>query len=399
MNTEEQLAVIKRGTVQIVSEKELISRLHKKKHLRIKAGYDPTAPDLHLGHTITMHKLRQFQDLGHTVVFLIGDYTARIGDPSGRSESRKILDAQTVKECAKTYIRQAKKILSEKNLEIRYNSEWLEKLSMLDLAQIASKYTVARMLERDDFSNRYKQGSDISILEFIYPLLQGYDSVQLKADVEIGGTDQIFNLLVGRALQRRMGQDEQVVLTMPLLVGTDGVQKMSKSYGNYIGIDEDPNDIFGKVMSISDDLMWKYYELLSSKEMSEISNLKSRVACGEMHPKKAKEELAFELTEKFCGLENAKQAQLHFERVIVKKSAPDEIEKKEIKCEGQQISFVDCVVNLGLAASKGEAKRLITQGGFSIDEKRVEDIDQKLKKGSEHLIKKGKRSFVKVKII
>ncbi|MFH1654296.1 MAG: tyrosine--tRNA ligase [Pseudomonadota bacterium] len=399
MDINEQLKLIKRGSIDLISEDELIKKLKEKKKLRIKAGFDPTVPDLHLGHTIVMQKLRQFQDLGHTVIFLIGDYTARIGDPSGRSETRRMLDPMCIKESAKTYINQAKKILSEENLEVRYNSEWLEKLSMADLADIASRYTVARMLERDDFRKRHANGDDISMLEFIYPLMQGYDSVVLNADVELGGTDQIFNLLVGRALQRRFEKDEQVVLTMPLLVGTDGVQKMSKSYGNYIGISEAPEDIFGKLMSISDDLMWKYYELLSSKSLEEIGWLKSNVERGELHPKKAKEELAFELTTRFAGEKNAHSAKEHFEKVIVNKAMPDEIETKNVKSSEGKISLVDCMLELGLAKSKGEARRLIQQGGVSLDNNKISDVELALKKGLSHIIKKGKRFFIKVKII
>jgi len=285
MDIAHQLEVIKRGISELITEEELVDKLKRKKSLRIKLGLDPTAPDLHLGHTVVMQKLRQFQDLGHHVTLIIGDYTARIGDPSGQSVTRPALSEEKIKKNAATYTEQAFKILDRSKTEVVFNSHWLGKMTGTDFIKLAASYNVARMLERDDFEKRYKAGESICIHEFIYPLLQGYDSVELKADVEIGGSDQKFNLLVGRDLQRKENQEPQVVLTLPLLVGTDGAMKMSKSYGNYIGISEPPNDIFGKVMSISDELMWMYYELLSQKSMDEIKTLKHDVKAGHAHPK------------------------------------------------------------------------------------------------------------------
>jgi len=396
MDVNHQLELIKRGAVDLITEDELTDKLKRKKKLRIKLGVDPTTPDLHLGHTVVMQKLKQFQDLGHHVVFLIGDFTARIGDPSGRDETRPMLTEDVIRKNAKTYIAQASKIIDMDKAEVRYNSEWLGKMSAFDLAQLGAKQTVARMLERDDFKKRMSEGHDITILEFYYPLLQAMDSVELKADVELGGTDQIFNLLMGRTIQKRSDQESQVVLTMPLLVGTDGVQKMSKSYGNYIGVSEPPNDIFGKVMSISDDLMWMYYELLSRKSMDEISKLKEDVAIGRVHPKSAKESLAMELVARFHSDSDAKKAKEHFDHVFVKRNLPQEIEEKRIDTNMDDISLVQALSIAEIAASKSEIRRVIQQGGLTVNGEKITDINAKISTSDSHDVKFGKRKFAKL---
>jgi len=395
---EKQLEIIKRGTVDLVSEEELVDKLKKGEPLRVKAGFDPTAPDLHLGHTVVMQKLKQFQDLGHTVVFLIGDFTARIGDPSGRDDTRPELPVDVIRKNADTYIEQANKILDMERAEIRYNSEWLEKMSVIEFAELGRKQTVARVLERDDFKKRMQGGHDITLLEFYYPLMQAQDSVALKADVELGGTDQIFNLLMGRTIQKRSGQQPQVVLTMPLLVGTDGVQKMSKTYGNYVGISEPPREIFGKMMSISDDLMWTYYELLSDLSLEEIEEMKERVLTGKLHPKVAKEGLAMEIIERFHSEEDAVAARDEFERVFKKKDLPDEIEEFHIRSKEDEVSLVDAMVEASLVGSKSEARRMIKQRAVEVDGRKVEDIEETLTADGENLLKVGKRRFAKVKL-
>lgn len=387
-----QLEVIKRGTVDLKSEGELVAKLKKGRPLRIKLGMDPTISDLHLGHTVVMQKLRQFQDLGHQAIFLIGDYTAQIGDPSGRSETRKMLTHMEVMDYAQTYLNQAFKILDKEKTEVRYNSEWLAKMTGFDFASLASKMTVARMLERDDFKKRFKGEIPIHIHEFMYPLMQGYDSVALESDVELGGTDQIFNLLVGRDIQREHKQESQVVITVPLLVGTDGVQKMSKSYGNYIGITEAPSDMFGKIMSISDELMWNYYELLSRLEITEIKTLREDVAQGRLHPKLAKEKLALEIVERYYDADAASEAKKYFDQVVVGKGAPEDISESNFN---DGVLLVDAIAELKMTASKGEAKRLISQGGVTINDEKISDVFLKLSKG-EHLVKVGKRKFVKM---
>lgn len=391
------LSLLKRGTVEVIQESELLEKLKGGKPLRVKAGFDPTAPDLHLGHTVLIQKLKQFQDLGHHVIFLIGDFTAMIGDPSGRSETRPALSEDQIKQNVKTYQDQVFKILDPKKTEIAFNSHWLSRMNAKDMIRLASRHTVARMLERDDFEKRYEKGESIAIHEFLYPLLQGQDSVALKADVELGGTDQKFNLLVGRELQRQDGQSPQVVMTLPLLVGTDGVQKMSKSYGNYIGIQEAPSEIFGKVMSISDELMWNYYELLSSLDMEEIRSLRSSVASGQEHPKEVKIRLAKELVARFHGNAAAEAAAVEFENIFKNKGLPDEIETIEIRnSEGRVL--VDILVKAKLAPSKSEVRRLIKQGGVSVDDKKVNEIDYVVSP-EEHIIRVGKKKFLKVLII
>lgn len=391
------LSLLKRGTVEVIQEAEFLEKLKSGKPLRVKAGFDPTAPDLHLGHTVLIQKLKQFQDLGHHVIFLIGDFTAMIGDPSGRSETRPALSEEQIKQNVKTYQDQVFKILDPKKTEIAFNSHWLSKMNAKDMIRLASRHTVARMLERDDFEKRYEKGESIAIHEFLYPLLQGQDSVALKADVELGGTDQKFNLLVGRELQRQDGQSPQIVMTLPLLVGTDGVQKMSKSYGNYIGIQETPSEIFGKVMSISDALMWNYYELLSSLDLEEIRSLRSSVASGQEHPKEVKIRLAKELVARFHGKTAADAAAIEFENIFKNKGLPDEIETIEIRnSEGRVL--VDILVKAKLAPSKSEVRRLIKQGGVSVDDKKVNEIDYVVSP-EEHIIRVGKKKFLKVLII
>ena len=390
----QQLEVIKRGTVDLVDEKELVAKLKKGKPLRVKLGMDPTISDLHLGHTVVMHKLRQFQDLGHQAIFLIGDYTAQIGDPSGRSETRNMLTHAEVMDYAQTYLNQAFKILDKDKTEIRYNSEWLAKMTGFDFATLAAKSTVARMLERDDFEKRFKSEQPIRIHEFLYPLMQGYDSVALQADVELGGTDQIFNLLVGRDIQREHGQEAQVVLTVPLLVGTDGVQKMSKTYDNYIGITDAPEDIFGKMMSISDELMWNYYELLSSKTIDEIKKLRKSVESGKEHPKETKEKLALEIIERYYDADAANDAKKHFDQVIVSKGTPDEMDEFE---EKTSFPLVDALVKFGSIKSKGEAKRLISQNAVTVNGKKISDVFYLLPKGM-NVVQVGKRNFFRCTI-
>ena len=395
---QEQLEIIKRGSVEVISEDELVKKLNKGKPLLIKAGFDPTAPDLHLGHTVLIHKLRQFQELGHKVLFLIGDFTGMIGDPTGKSETRKALTRDDVKRNAETCKEQVFKILDPEKIEVRFNSEWMDRMTAVDLISLAARYNVARMLERDDFHKRYKSGQSISIHEFLYPLIQGYDSVALKADVEVGGTDQKFNLLVGRELQRDYGLEPQVVLTMPLLEGTDGVNKMSKSLGNYIGITEPPKEIFGKVMSITDELMFRYYELLSHISTQELTSLKDGVKNGTVHPKDAKVTLAKEMVARFHGESAAGQAAEEFGNIFKAGGLPDEIEVKVINCKGDDISLVSAMTMTGLASSNSEARRLIEQGGVSADGSRVISINFELQVEKEFLIKVGKRKFAKIRL-
>jgi tyrosyl-tRNA synthetase len=397
MDISHQLEQIKRGAVELISEGELINKLKNKKRLHIKLGLDPTAPDLHLGHTVVLQKLRHFQDLGHIVYLVIGDYTARIGDPSGQSVTRPSLSKDQVKKNAATYTKQAFKVLKKSKTKVVFNSKWLGRMSGVDFIKLAASYNVARMLERDDFEKRHKAGEPIRIHEFIYPLLQGYDSVVLKADVEIGGTDQKFNLLVGRDLQREFGQEPQVVLTLPLLVGTDGVMKMSKSCKNYIGISEPPNEIFGKVMSISDDLMWTYYELLSCKDTKEIGALKRDVEEGRVHPKAVKESLAMEMVARFHNEQEAKKAKEHFDRIFVKKLIPEQVEEKIIEFASPEILLVQALAMAEAAPSKSEIRRVIQQGGLSLNGEKVTDINAVIKTSEIHDVKFGKRRFMRIK--
>jgi tyrosyl-tRNA synthetase len=409
---EEQLALIKQGCQEIIREEELKARLKEAiatgKPLRVKAGFDPTAPDLHLGHTVLIQKLKHFQDLGHQVIFLIGDFTGLIGDPSGKSETRPPLTEEEVKANAATYQRQIFKILDKEKTGIDFNSRWMKQMSAQDLIKLAARHTVARMLEREDFHKRYASQTPISIHEFLYPLIQGYDSVALQADVELGGTDQTFNLLVGRDLQREYGQQPQVVITLPLLEGLDGVQKMSKSLGNYVGIDEAPGVMFGKIMSISDPLMLRYFELLTDIAPGELARLKEDLAQGGKHPRQVKEELALELVARYHGKDAALEAAREFARIFREKGLPEKIEEIHITIADTAKSTDDIVtdkiiwlpfilVKAGMTPSTSEAKRLISQGAVQVDEQRVTDVNLGLKAlGCTYLLKVGKRRFKRV---
>jgi len=390
-----QLEIIKRGTVEIIQEKELAEKikksLEKKKPLIIKAGFDPTAPDIHLGHTVLLRKMRHFQELGHKVVFLIGDFTGMIGDPSGRSEIRKILTKEEVLKNAQTYKRQVAKILDVDKIEVKFNDDWLGKLTAYQIAELTAKESIARVLERDDFFNRYKRGQEITFLEFLYPLFQAYDSVVLKADVELGGTDQKFNLLMGRELQKRYGQEEQVVITMPLLRGTDGVQKMSKSLGNYIGINESPKDIFGKIMSISDDLMWDYYEFLTDKDYKKI---KEDVTQNRLHPKQAKVNLAKEIVSFYYGSTEAEKAEKEFEQVFKNKQAPETMPIFET--DKEKMNILELLKKTNLVSSTSAAARLVQQGAVTLDGVKVTDLKAKVEIKDQSLLKAGKRKFIKI---
>ncbi len=385
---EEQLRVIKRGAVEILIEEELRKKLKRARPLRVKAGFDPTAPDLHLGHTVLIQKMKQFQDLGHEVIFLIGDFTGMIGDPSGRSETRKQLIRAEVLKNAETYKEQIFKILDPKKTVIEFNHRWMEKMDAAALVELSAKYTVARMLEREDFKQRYQKQQSIGIHEFLYPLIQGYDSVVLKADVELGGSDQRFNLLVGRELQRECGQEPQVVLTMPLLEGTDGVNKMSKSFNNYIGIHEPPEEIFGKMMSISDVLMWRYAELLSDRDLEEVKKIRDQVAHGSFHPMEFKKSLAFEIVSRFHGQKAAESARDYFETRYQKRSAPKSVRKQFAPPE--RIRICQLLVDLQFAKSKGEARRLIAQRAVKVDGKIITDIDFEFQGKLHRVVEVGK---------
>ncbi len=401
---DQALEIIRRGTVEILLEEELIRKLERSistgTPLRIKAGFDPTAPDIHLGHTVLLTKLRQFQELGHEVYFIIGDFTAMIGDPTGRSEVRKPLSREEVMQNAKTYQDQAFKILLPEKTHVVFNSTWLNSLTPTDIVKLASKYTVMRMFERDDFKGRVRKNQPIFIHEFLYPLFQAYDSVHLKADVELGGTDQKFNLALAREIMRAYDLEPQVILTMPLLEGTDGVKKMSKSYGNYIGITEPPDQIFGKIMSISDELMWRYYELLSSKPMSTINEWKARCSRGEMNPMDAKKALAFEMVERFYSVEDAEGAQRRFEQIFSRKSVPDDIETVEIAVpEGSSITLLQLIRRTGAAKSNSEARRLLSQGAVKIDGEKVTDECRTFCSGERFILRVGKKFIKKVCIV
>lgn len=386
-----------RGAEEILVEAEFIEKLKKNRPLRVKAGFDPTAPDLHLGHTVLINKMRQFQEAGHHVLFLIGDFTGMIGDPTGKSATRPPLTAEQVKQNAATYQEQIFKILDPDRTEIVFNSTWMSQLGSAGLIQLAAKHTVARMLERDDFNKRYKSGQSIAIHEFIYPLVQGYDSVALQADVELGGTDQKFNLLVGRELQRQYGQEQQIVMTMPLLEGLDGVNKMSKSLGNYIGITDTPNDMFGKIMSISDDLMWRYFELLSFRPLTEINRFKQDVAQG-TNPRDLKFLLAEELIERFHNKAAAVGAREDFIARFQKGAMPDEIPELSVAAGGENLPITILLKNAGLVASTSEAVRMIQQGGVKVDGVKVEDRSLLINKGTTAIFQVGKRKFAKVSV-
>ncbi len=391
------LKLIKRGADEILTEADLKKKFESGKQLVIKAGFDPTAPDLHFGHTVLLNKLRHFQDLGHKVIFLIGDFTGRIGDPSGINKTRPILDAKDLVENAKTYEKQVYKILKKDLTEIKFNSEWCDKLGADGLIGLASKYNVARMLERDDFNKRFTSNKSIAIHEFLYPLVQGYDSVALEVDVECGGTDQKFNLLVGRELQRDYGQEPQVVITVPILEGLDGVKKMSKSLDNYIAIDENPDDMFGKIMSISDELMWRWFELLSFIPEEEITKLKAEMESGK-NPRDIKFVLAEELVDRFHNEGDGMKCKDTFLKRFQKGQMPDDIESVEVDIEGDSILLVNLLKDAKMIASVSEGNRLIEQGGIKIDSEKVEDQKLQVKKGSENIYQVGKRKFLKIKV-
>jgi tyrosyl-tRNA synthetase len=413
-SVEDQLAYLKKGCVDVIQEDELRSKiarsLRDKKPLRVKVGFDPTAPDIHLGHTVVIRKMKHFQDLGHDVIFLIGDFTALIGDPSGRSATRPAMTHEDILRNAETYKAQIYKILSPEKTIIDFNSRWLGKLTSVEIIRLAAKYTVARLLERDDFSKRLKEGLPVSVHEILYPLMQAYDSVALQADVEMGGTDQKFNLLVGRDIQREYGQEPQIVMTTPLLEGLDGVEKMSKSLGNYVGIDEPPKDMFGKIMSISDPLMYKYYELLTDVSLKQIEAWKKEAAAGQVNPRDLKAGLARMIVADFWGAEKAQAAAEEFDRIHKNKETPINLkvhvikpEPGEYKATGSDVDLrhtrplLDIMMELKIFPSRGAAKRVIQQGGVDLDGKKIEDIGYQvdLSDKKPHILKVGKKRFYK----
>ena len=391
----QQIEELRRGAAEVLTEADLSRKLERGRPLKVKAGFDPTAPDLHLGHTVLINKMRQFQQLGHQVIFLIGDFTGLIGDPSGKNATRPRLTPDEVKANARTYQEQIFKILDPERTVIDFNSRWFSPMTATGLIELAAKYTVARMLERDDFAKRYKSGQPIAVHEFLYPLVQGYDSVALEADVELGGTDQKFNLLVGRQLQPDFGQEPQVVLTMPLLEGTDGVQKMSKSLGNGIGIDEPATDMFGKLMSISDELMWRYLELLSARPLSEIRKLRAAVTAGR-NPRDVKFELAVEIVDRFHGAGAGIAERARFIARFRDGALPEQIAETQIQCVGESAKLANVLKELGLAASASAAYRLIEQGAVRVDGERVGSRDAALAAGSSYLLQTGKRGIARV---
>ena len=398
LSIDKQMELIRHGVEEIIPEDALIKKLEKsKKHntpLIIKLGCDPSRPDLHIGHGVVLRKLRHFQDLGHQAVLLIGDFTAMIGDPSGQNKTRPSLSFEEAKANAESYVNQSKVILDIDSLKILYNYEWLNKMNFSDVIKLASKYTVARMLERDDFTKRYQSETPILLHEFLYPLAQGMDSVELKADVELGGTDQKFNLLVGRDLQREYGQEPQCIITLPLLEGTDGVEKMSKTYGNEIGLLDTPEDKYGKIMSISDDMIVKYFRLAADADDQKVEAIKSLLSNSKTNPRDVKRELGRAIVKLYHGADEAQAAEQHFDKVIVQKDIPDEMDEVELKSD--QL-LVDIITNAGLTKSKGEARRLIKQNAVKLDGAVCKDINQKLHAGKESVIKVGKRRFLKVK--
>ncbi|HKK25821.1 MAG TPA: tyrosine--tRNA ligase [Gracilimonas sp.] len=394
-SVEEQLEIIRRGTVEIVPEEELVEKLKRSKKenkpLKIKLGVDPTRPDLHLGHSVILRKMRQFQDLGHEVILIIGGFTAMIGDPTGQNKTRPPLTLEEVNENAETYIDQAKRILDEDKLTLTNNYDWLGEMDFMDVIKLSSKLTVARMIERDDFSKRFENNEPISLHEFLYPLAQGQDSVHLRSDVELGGTDQKFNLLVGRQLQKEDGQEPQVCLMMPLLVGTDGSAKMSKSYDNYIGINEEPNDMYGKSLSIPDDLIYTYYELVTDVRTDDLPAIKKKI---ENDPRNAKHDLAFTIVRMYHGEEAAKGAKEHFEKTVINKEIPDDAPEFSFPV-GEEIRLLDIVAETGFSPSNGETKRMIKQGGISVNDKKITDKNYSIifSEGDEFSLKVGKRNF------
>jgi tyrosyl-tRNA synthetase len=397
MNFEEQIAELERGAHEVLLATDLVRKLRRGAPLHVKAGFDPTAPDLHLGHTVLLNKMRQFQVLGHTVTFLIGDFTGMIGDPSGRNATRPALSPEEIQANARTYEAQVFKILDRDKTRIDFNSRWLGKLTSTEMVKLSAHYTVARMLERDDFAKRYKAGQPISIHEFLYPLAQGYDSVALRADVELGGTDQKFNLLVGRTLQEAYGQEPQVVVTMPLLEGLDGIHKMSKSLGNYIGITEDADAMFGKLMSISDELMWRYFELLSFRPLGEIRTLRSE-AGGGRNPRDIKFELAREITTRFHDATAAERAQRNFTARVSERAVPEDLPLRSIAAGPEGVRIANLLKEAGLAASTSEANRKIDEGAVRIDGTRVTDRGLTLRPGVEHVFQVGSKRFARLRV-
>ena len=391
----ENLNLIKRGIDELISEDELLAKLKSKKQLVVKAGFDPTAPDLHLGHTVLINKLRHFQQLGHQIIFLIGDFTGMIGDPSGKNKTRPALDEKEIKENAKSYEKQVFKILDPKLTHVRFNSEWSNKLGAEGIIKLASQYNLARMLERDDFSKRYKSNQTIALHEFLYPLIQANDSIALEADIELGGTDQKFNLLVGRELQRSFGQEPQVVITVPILEGLDGKNKMSKSLDNYVGIDEAPNEMFGKIMSISDELMWRWFDLLSFKTTDEINNLRADQMNGK-NPRDIKIELAKELISRFHDEESADLAEANFINQFQKKNIPDDIEEVSLVLSEGAIPLANLLKDCEMTSSTSEAIRMIKQGAVRIDEKKITDTKHIISSGTSAVYQVGKRKFKKI---
>jgi len=400
ISAKEQLDIIKRGAAEVIIEADLLKKMERSvstgKPLRIKAGFDPTAPDIHVGHTVLLNKMRQFQELGHEVTFLIGDFTGMIGDPTGKSETRKHLTKEEVAENAKTYQAQIYKVLDPAKTKIAFNSEWMSKMTAGEMIQLAAKHTVARMLEREDFKKRYQSELPISIHEFLYPLIQGYDSVMMKSDVELGGTDQKFNLLMGRELQKEYAQEPQCIVMMPLLEGLDGVNKMSKSLGNYIGINESAKEIFGKVMSASDELMLRYYELVSAVPLDDLQKIKDDIRSGSLHPMEAKKRLAEELVDRFCTAGEGCAARDEFEKVFSKKDMPDDVPVVEVAWEGEKMKLVKIMAQAGVAKSNSDARRLIQQGAVEIDQKPVKDADTDLSASGAYILRVGKKRFVKI---
>lgn len=397
--TPSALDLLRRGTSEILaSEAELAKKLEQNRPLRIKAGFDPTAPDLHLGHTVLINKMRQFQEFGHEVIFLIGDFTGMIGDPTGKNVTRQPLTPEAVAANAKTYKAQIFKILDPAKTRVVFNSEWMGQMNAADMVQLAAKHTVARMLERDDFHKRYQGNQPIAIHEFLYPLVQGYDSVALKADAELGGTDQKFNLLVGRQLQEHYGQPPQVILTMPILEGLDGVQKMSKSLNNYIGIQEPPGEMFGKIMSISDDLMWRYFELLSFRPMADVESLRKAIADGH-NPRDVKFELAAEIVARFHDQTAAQAAQAEFIARFQQGAIPDDMPALELATENGSLAVAHILKAAKLTASTSDAHRLVAQGGVKMDGERLDDSRREIPAGSSHVFQVGKRKFARVTLV
>lgn len=397
MDIQQQLAIIKKGVDEILLEQELVEKLKLNRPLRIKAGFDPTAPDLHLGHVVLLTKMRQLQDLGHHIMFLIGDFTGMIGDPTGKNATRPPLTPEQIKINAETYTKQVFKVLDPNKTEICFNSKWLNELGAAGMLKLAASQTVARMLERDDFSKRFKNNQSISIHEFMYPLLQGYDSVAMQADIELGGTDQRFNLLMGRELQKQYGQSTQILIMLPLLVGLDGVNKMSKSLGNYIGIAESPTEIFGKVMSVSDELMWSYFDLVSLLNTDEIELLKQQVQNGE-NPRNIKVKLAMELVARFHDQSAAEMALADFETKFKRNEIPTDLELQELLLESSTIGLGVLLKQAGLVASTSEGARMIEQGGVKIDGEKIADKNHQLAKGDTFVVQVGKRKFAKLKL-